>query len=143
MYAGVFFDSHDREDVVEAYHSDLFETAKLDRQQSPAALYMEKMLRQQSCSMLIALWPQSVAVVDRGVFYYTLGNLRPELRSTHKAIQLIACVSCPILGKYGFESILKPFIKDVNILAKVITALILIYCIHSNLLYLGWLVVEI
>lgn len=75
-----------------------------------------------------------------GMFYYTLGNLRPELRSTHKVVQLIVCVSCPILGKYGFESILKPFIKDINILAKVITALILIYCIHSNLLYLGWLV---
>ena len=40
------FRGHDRADVVEAYRNDLFETAKLDRQQSPPALYMEKMLRQ-------------------------------------------------------------------------------------------------
>lgn len=27
-----------------------------------------------------------------GMFYYFLGNLRPELRSTHRSIQLIACI---------------------------------------------------
>ena len=43
------------------------------------------------------------------------------MQSSHKAIQLIACVSCPFLGKHGFETILEPFVKDVNILAKVIT----------------------
>ena len=53
------------------------------------------------------------------MFYYTLANLRPELRSTHRAIQLAACVSYSVLGRYGFEPVLAPFIKDVNILAKV------------------------
>ena len=53
------------------------------------------------------------------MFYYTLGNLRPELRSTQRSIQLIACITCPLLKKYGFEAVLKPFIDDVNILATV------------------------
>ena len=54
---------------------------------------------------------------------YTLGNLRPELRSTHRAIQLVACVPCSFIDKYGFQSILKPFIDDVNVLSKVIIIL--------------------
>ena len=54
-----------------------------------------------------------------GLFYYTLGNIRPELRSTQRSIQLIACVTSPILVKYGFQSILKPFIDDVNTLCRV------------------------
>ena len=54
-----------------------------------------------------------------GMFYYTLGNLRPELRSTQRSIQLIACVKSPLLGKYGFEAVLRPFIDDVNSLASV------------------------
>ena len=54
-----------------------------------------------------------------GLFYYTIGNLRPELRSTHRAIQLVACVTSPCLKRYGFESILKPFIEDVKTLNQV------------------------
>ena len=46
-------------------------------------------------------------------------NLRPELRSTQRAIQLIACVECPVLEKYGFEKVFAPFIKDVNTLSNV------------------------
>ena len=53
------------------------------------------------------------------MFYYTLGNLRPELRSTQRSIQLIACVKSQTLAKYGFEAVLKPFIDDVNILETV------------------------
>ena len=50
---------------------------------------------------------------------YTLGNLHPELRSTQRSVQLIACVSSPVLVKHGFEAILKAFIEDVNILSRV------------------------
>lgn len=53
------------------------------------------------------------------MFYYTLGNLRPELRSTQRAVQLIACVTSSHIKKYGFEPILRPFIEDVNELTKV------------------------
>ncbi len=55
-----------------------------------------------------------------GMFYYVVGNMRPELRSTQRATQLIACVTTPILDKYGFRPILEPFIQDVNTLCKVI-----------------------
>ena len=53
------------------------------------------------------------------MFYYTLGNIRPELRSTQRSIQLIACVTSNNLQKYGFEAVLKPFTEDVNTLATV------------------------
>ena len=49
------------------------------------------------------------------MFYYTIGNLRPELRSTLKATQLIACVSSSNIKKYGFRPILSPFINDVKL----------------------------
>ena len=65
-----------------------------------------------------------------GLFYYVLGNIRPELRSMLKAIQLIACVTCNNLNKYGFEKILGPFIEDVNTLSEVIQAknMMFVYC---------------
>lgn len=53
------------------------------------------------------------------IFYYTLGNLRPELRSTQRSIQLIACITSPVLAKDGFEAILRPFVDDVSILVTV------------------------
>ena len=56
-----------------------------------------------------------------GMFYYTLGNLRPELRSTQRAVQLIACVTSPNIKKYGLDPILQPFVDDVNKLAKVVS----------------------
>ena len=53
------------------------------------------------------------------MFYYILGNIRPELRSTYKAIQLIACVSSKNIRNYGFNAILSPFIDEVNRLSTV------------------------
>lgn len=60
-----------------------------------------------------------IIVFNVGMFYYILGNLRPELRSTHRATQLITCVESPHLNKYGFEAVLGPFIEDVNKLCEV------------------------
>ena len=53
------------------------------------------------------------------LFYYVIGNIHPKLRSSLRAIQLIACVTYPNLRKYGFQKILQPFIDDVNVLAEV------------------------
>ena len=53
------------------------------------------------------------------MFYYTIGNIRPELRSTQRMTQLIACVTTPNIDKYGYGAILKPFIDDVNKLEMV------------------------
>ena len=49
-----------------------------------------------------------------GLFYYTIANLRPALRSTHRCIQLVAAITSPLLKQYGFDAVLKPFIDDVN-----------------------------
>ena len=75
-----------------------------------------------------------------GMFYYMLGNLRPELRSSHQSIQLIACVTSQNLQKYGFAAVLAPFVRDVNMLASVrkaihfacIKPLVFLYCIQQN-----------
>ena len=68
-----------------------------------------------------------------GMFYYMLGNLRPELRSTQRSIQLIACVTSKNLEAYGFAAVLDPFIKDVNILANVMLYLAIAY-VHTIIL---------
>ena len=49
------------------------------------------------------------------VFYYIIGNIRPELRSTQRAIQMIACVKSNYIKKYGFKPILDPFIDDAKV----------------------------
>lgn len=48
-----------------------------------------------------------------------LGNIQPMLRSSLKCIQLIACITTPLLQKYGYHMVLKPFIRDVNQLSEV------------------------
>lgn len=78
---------------------------------------------------------QITPTLFKGMFYYVLGNLRPELRSTQRAIQLIACVECPVLEKYGFEKVLAPFIKDVNTLSNVRV----VECIYRPSKVLFWL----
>lgn len=52
------------------------------------------------------------------VFYYMIGNIEPKLRSSLKSIQLVACVTTPLLQMYGYEMVLKPFIHDVNLLSE-------------------------
>lgn len=62
------------------------------------------------------------ANIHLGVFYYTIANVQPELRSTHCCIRLIAVVTSPLLSKYGFDKVLKPFIDDINKLSRVSVA---------------------
>ena len=61
----------------------------------------------------------SCHVACTGMFYYLLGNIAPNLRSTLKGIQLIACVTTENLEKYGFDMVMTPFIKDANVLSNV------------------------
>ena len=68
-----------------------------------------------------------------GMFYYMLGNLRPELRSTQRSIQLIACVTSKNLEAYGFAAVLDPFIKDVNILENVMLYLAIAYYLSHSI----------
>ena len=61
-----------------------------------------------------------------GVFYYMLGNIEPRLRSSLQCIQLLACITIPMLEKYGLHAVLKPFIDDVNKLSNVSVKVIVV-----------------
>lgn len=70
------------------------------------------------------------------LFYYTLGNIQPKLRSTLKTIQLICVVTYPLLKEYGFECVLQPFINDMNQLRKVIVVFPCTY-VHVDVKIVG------
>ncbi|XP_028418281.1 uncharacterized protein LOC114543534 [Dendronephthya gigantea] len=48
------------------------------------------------------------------MFYYTLGNLSPKIRSKRCAIRLLAIVKSNLVKKYGYNAILKPIISDIK-----------------------------
>jgi len=50
------------------------------------------------------------------MFYWTLANIPPELRSSLKAINLYAIVKTVYLKKFGLHKILEPFIENIKIL---------------------------
>ena len=49
-----------------------------------------------------------------GVFYFTLGNIPSVNRSSLKVIYLLAVVKSKVIDEYGFHSVLKKFIADIN-----------------------------
>lgn len=51
------------------------------------------------------------------LFYWTLGNIYPELRSSLKSINLLAIARYEVAKKYGNEEILKYFVNDMKSLA--------------------------
>lgn len=54
-----------------------------------------------------------------GIFYYIIGNLRPHLRSTYHAINLLAVGKSQHIEKYGVNAVLKPFMRDLLELEEV------------------------
>ncbi len=54
-----------------------------------------------------------------GVFYYILGNVRPMFRSRMQAIHLFALAKASDIRCFGYDSLIKPFIQQVNELGKV------------------------
>ena len=48
-----------------------------------------------------------------------IGNIRPHLCSSQRAIQFIACVKSDYIKEYGFQPILNPFINDIKALAEI------------------------
>ena len=56
-----------------------------------------------------------------GCFYFTIGNLSPCLRSSLKAIQIVALAQVNKIQKYGIAEILNPIIKDIAKLEMVWT----------------------
>ena len=53
-----------------------------------------------------------------GVFYYSLGNLRPLYCTRVNQIQLLALVKLSYISKYSMNKILEPFVKDVAVLVS-------------------------
>ncbi|KAJ8043412.1 hypothetical protein HOLleu_10481 [Holothuria leucospilota] len=51
-----------------------------------------------------------------GVFYFTLKNLPPQYNSRLDSIHLVAVLNCLDLQRYGFSSILAPFMKELKLL---------------------------
>ena len=52
----------------------------------------------------------------RLVFFF-LGNIHPKLRSSLKAINLVAVANSTVIDKYGMNKVLQPFVRDLNLLA--------------------------
>ncbi|XP_028412421.1 uncharacterized protein LOC114535241 [Dendronephthya gigantea] len=53
-----------------------------------------------------------------GCFYWILGNISPQYRSTMRAIQLFAIAKYKYIKEFGIDNILRPFVDDVNKLAS-------------------------
>ena len=47
-----------------------------------------------------------------GMFYYTITNIDPMLRSRLDAIMLLAVAKSEVISKYGIDEILKPFVEE-------------------------------
>ena len=54
-----------------------------------------------------------------GCVFFTLGNIRPSLRSALKSIFLLAVARSPTIKANGIDSILKPFLEDLKTLYEV------------------------
>ena len=54
-----------------------------------------------------------------GCFYFTLGNMSPQLRSSVKAIQLVALAKTSHISQYGISPVLQCITDDILQLEKV------------------------
>ena len=64
-----------------------------------------------------------------GVFYYSLANITPSLRSSLQSIQLIAVVKSSYIDLYGIDIILKPFMEDISRLEQVCVCVCVCACV--------------
>ena len=64
------------------------------------------------CTKLIKypFWP----IHNAGLFYYTLGNLDPELLSTLDSICLFTIVKVSVIQAHGIDAVLEPFVEAVK-----------------------------
>ena len=54
-----------------------------------------------------------------GIFYYTLGNIRPVFRSMLPSMQLLAIANAKDIHTFGCEALLQPFVDQMKLLAEV------------------------
>lgn len=100
------------------------------------------------CAILLDLMPKCTSLVYQnsplqfynysdycmciyvGLFYYTLGNIHPRLRSGLQTIQLLTVVKTTHITTYGIDTILEPFMEDIKKLEKVCILHVYV-CIHG------------
>lgn len=51
-----------------------------------------------------------------GCLFFFIGNIRPQFRSTHKAIHIVCVAKHQDIVRYGMDSFLTPFIEDLKTL---------------------------
>lgn len=51
-----------------------------------------------------------------GMFYWSLGNIKPEFRSSLRSINLLAIVKTQYIRKYGLDAFLTPFVEEIKLL---------------------------
>lgn len=52
------------------------------------------------------------------MFYYTLGNLHPKVRSKHCAVRLLGIANAKLVKKYGYNAVLQPMLADIKKLER-------------------------
>lgn len=57
--------------------------------------------------------------VPVGAFYYTLGNMKPSLRSKLNSIQLLLLAKYSSVAEFGIDRMLEPIIDDIKKLESV------------------------
>ena len=60
-----------------------------------------------------------VTTIGIGIFYYTLGNIRPVFRSMLPSMQLLALATAKDIHTFGCEALLQPFVDQMKLLAEV------------------------
>lgn len=85
-----------------------------------------------SNSMLISMIIDPF-VMCIGIFYFTLGNVRPKYRSKLSTIQLVAIVKHKYLSVYGMDAVLRPFVD----MKKLVSITLNGKCMYMYILY-GW-----
>lgn len=100
--------------------------------------HMHRMCACRSCTSETSCYSVSKSVYllqcvgSAAMFYYIIGNIPPQHRSTLAAIQLAAVVKHEHLTEYGIDTSLKPFIDAVGHLETVSG---IVYCKDAALEY--------
>ena len=53
------------------------------------------------------------------MFYYILGNFKPELRSSLQAVQILAIAKANDFHSLGWETLIRPFVEKMKLLSRV------------------------
>lgn len=66
-----------------------------------------------------------------GALCFSLGNVRPHLRSTLKSIFVLAIGKTDDIKTYGMDTFLSPFVDEINVVDSQH------YCFHGALIFFG------